>query len=99
MLVFVIICNLLLTLFNIYLIVCLWRLRRTLVRVTKTLNFVERRIHNIFYPAPEFVMKGQQGSTNLRYSYQKLLIQVERLQKFVTVINLGLRLWRRQKRY
>jgi hypothetical protein len=64
--------------------------------VTKTLTFVEHRLYRIFYPAPEFVIKGQQGTSVLRKHYQKLLLQLEGLQQFASVINLGLKLWRRQ---
>lgn len=98
MLIFVISCNLALTAVNLYIALCLWRLRRTLVKVTRTLTFVERRIDQIFAPAPQLVIKGQQGTYTLRLYYQQLGFQLEQLQKLVTLINLGLRIWRWQTR-
>nr|ADN15986.1 conserved hypothetical protein [Gloeothece verrucosa PCC 7822] len=98
MLIVVISCNLALTVLNIYIAVRLWRLRRTLIRVTRTLTYVERRINRIFYSAPEFVLKGQQGTYVLRLYYQQLGFQLEQLQKLVSLINLGFTIWRRQTR-
>lgn len=96
MLIFVISCNLALTTLNLYIALRLWQLRRTLIKVTRTLTYVERRIDRVLYTAPEFVIKGQQGTYALRLYYQQLGFQLEQLQKLVNVVNLGLRVWRRQ---
>ncbi|ACK71772.1 conserved hypothetical protein [Gloeothece citriformis PCC 7424] len=99
MLIFVIICNFVLSTLNLYIALRLWRLRRTLKRITRTLTFVERRIDTIFTPAPQFVIKGQQGTHALRLYYQQLSFQLEQVQKLIRLINLGLRIWQRQARF
>jgi hypothetical protein len=98
MLIFVIVFNLFLTLFNLYIAFRLWKLRRVLARVTKTLTMVERRLHRIFYPAPEIVLKGKQGTHELRQHYQRLLVQVELIEKILGLVSLGVGIWRRQLR-
>lgn len=98
MLIFVIACNLVLTLLNLYIAVRLWRLRRTLIRVTRILRYVENRIERIFAPAPEFLLKGKQQTYSLRLYYQHLGFQLEQLQKLVSLINVGIKIWQRQTR-
>jgi hypothetical protein len=99
MLIFVIIFNLALSLLNLYLAIRLWQLRRVLARVTRTLTLVERRIHKIFYPAPEILLKGQQGTYALRLRYQKWLLHLERMGQVSSVISLGVRIWQRQSKH
>jgi hypothetical protein len=72
------------------------QLRRVLARVTKTLMYVERRIHRIFYPAPEYLLIGQQGTKRLRAYYQILGLQVNSLQPIFILCSLGVRFWQRQ---
>jgi hypothetical protein len=98
MLVFVIAFNLLLTLLNLYIAIRLWQLRRVLARMTRTLTLVERRIHKIFYPAPEIVFKGQQGTYALRLHYQRFLLQLELMGQISSFFSLGVRIWRHQLR-
>jgi hypothetical protein len=98
MLIFVIVFNLFLTLFNLYIAFRLWRLRRVLARVAKTLTMVERRLHRIFYPAPEVVLRGKQGTHELRQRYQRLLVQIELIEKIFSLVSLGIGIWRRQMR-
>jgi cell division protein FtsB len=98
MLLFVILFNLLVALVNFYLVLRLWQLRQGLARVTRTLTKVERRIDRIFYPAPEFVFQGQQGTQHLRQVYQKLEHQLEQLQKILMLVNLGRRIWQKRPR-
>jgi hypothetical protein len=95
MLLFVIIFNLLLALLNLYLVVYLWRLRHVLARVTRILNRVERRLHSIFYPAPEIVLKGQHGAQSLKDRYQRLMGQLRYLEEILLLFGFGLRLWKR----
>lgn len=98
MFVFVICCNCLLTLLNLYLVFRLMQLRRVLARVTKTLIYLERRLHRIFYPAPEYISIGQQGTRRLRAYYQILGLQVESFQPIFILLSLGVRFWQRQSR-
>jgi Uma2 family endonuclease len=90
--------NLSLTLLNLYIVIRIWQIWRVLVKVTRTLDRVERRIHRIFAPAPEFVLKGQKGTHTLRLRYQRLLIQLAIAGQFLSVISFGVRFWQKQSR-
>jgi hypothetical protein len=96
MLVFIIIFNLFLTLLNLYIAIRLWQLRRVLARVTKTLNWVERRIHHICSKTPAIAIKGYKGTRTLRWQYQRLLLQLATVGKVSSVVGFGIAIWRRQ---
>ena len=96
MLIFAIAFNLLLVLVNLYLVVRLWELRKLLAGFTKRLTRIERRLHRIFTPGPEFVLKGQQGTYRLRQRYQKLVFQLQQLRQIFLAMNLLLKLWQRR---
>lgn len=98
MVVFIIIFNLSLTLLNLYIAIRLWQLRHLLLKVTRTLTRVERRIHKIIYPAPEFILTGQQGTYTLHKSYHKLLFQMELVIKILSLVTFGSKIWQRQRR-
>lgn len=98
MLIFVIIFNFLLTLLNLYVAFRLWKLRQVLARVSGILNRVERRIDRIFYPAPEVILIGQEGTYHLRVRYQILISQLERLQQILMLVTLGIGIWQRQRK-
>lgn len=74
------------------------QLRRVLARVTKTLIYVERRIHRIFYPAPDYILVGQLGTKRLRAYYQILGLQVDSFQPIFLLFSLGVRFWQRQSK-
>ena len=90
--------NLGLTLFNCFLVWKLWQLRRILGRVTKILNRVERRLHHIFYPAPEHIIIAGAKSYYLRQNYQRLWGQIQILQSLFLTFSLIIRYWQRQSR-
>lgn len=90
--------NLGLTLLNCFLAWKLWRLLPVLVRVTNTLTRVERRLHRIFYPAPEFLLVGRAGTRCLRQSYQRLYRQIQGIGPIFWTLSLVIRYWQRQAR-
>jgi hypothetical protein len=98
MLFFVLSFNLGLTLFNCFLVWKLWQLRGILVRVTKVLTRVERRLHRIFYPAPEYIFIGQAKTYYLKQNYQRLCGQIQILQSLLLTLSLIIRYWQRQSR-
>jgi hypothetical protein len=95
---FVLSFNLGLTLFNCFLVWKLWQLRGVLVRVTKILTRVERRLHRIFYPAPEYIFIAGAKTYYLRQNYQRLCGQVQILQSLLLTFSLIIRYWQRQSR-
>lgn len=74
------------------------QLRRVLTRVTKTLIYVERRLHRIFYPAPEYIVVKQLGIQRLRVYYQILGLQLKSFQPIFIVFSLGVRFWQKQSK-
>lgn len=99
MLVFIIIFNLSLTLLNLYIAIRLWQLRHFLIKVNKTLMRLERRIHKIFYPAPEMILKGYTGTHTIHQSYHRLLFQLEWVTKILSLMNWGIKIWYRQGKF
>jgi hypothetical protein len=91
MLIFVIVFNLVLTLFNLYCAFSLWKLRWQLRKVTGTINYLEDHIHGIFAPAPEIVLKGQQGTSLVRQRYAVLVWQLQTLGQLLALIQFGLK--------
>lgn len=73
----------------------LWRLRRTLRRVTHALIAVERRIDRVLSPAPYYISKGEQGVKRLQLQLQQLEPRLKRVQQILSVLSWGRVLWRR----
>ncbi|MEA5510051.1 hypothetical protein VB715_09770 [Crocosphaera sp. UHCC 0190] len=92
MLLFVILFNLVLTLINFYLVWQLRKLSHFLQKFTYQLTRLEQRIHVIFHPAPEIILKGQEGTIYLKKRYQSLKIKLLRLQQALSVLNFLLRI-------
>ncbi len=92
MLIFVLIVNLFLSFLNFYIAFRLWKLRRRLERVTEAFSRLEGCIQQIFSPAPEIILQGQQNTHNLRESYRKLLLQLVPLEQMLLFISLARRM-------
>jgi hypothetical protein len=90
--------NLGLTLFNCFLVWKLWQLRGILVRVSKVLTRVERRLQRLFYPAPEYIFITGVKTYYLNQNYQRLCGQIQILQSLLFTLFLIIRYWQRQSR-
>lgn len=99
MLLFVIVFNLILTLFNCYLVWQLWKLTCYLGKVTRQLIKIEQQVHQIFSPAPAVMLQVQAGTSECRDSYQHFIRQLEKLQTVVSLMRLLFKFWQRQKPY
>ncbi|WP_245927192.1 hypothetical protein [Aphanothece hegewaldii] len=66
--------------------------------MTKTLIYVESRLHRIFYPAPDYILIGQQGTQRLRVYYQVLGLQIKSFQSIFMLFSLGVRFWHKQSK-
>lgn len=73
----------------------IWRMRRILASVAETLLMVDAVVHGVLHGAPDAIDRARTGTQQLRYSYQKLDAQIERLEKFMAFLSLGRLLWRR----
>ncbi len=98
MLVFVIIFNLSLTLFNLYLLRCVWQWRKRLRKTALILEQVERDVYHILSPAPEQMLQVEQGVMTLKQLYQQWYIYLKRLRQVLALLSFTLTLWRNVKR-
>lgn len=71
----------------------LWLLRRTLANVAEALLIAERNTHNVLYGAPDAIATAQQGSYQLRQSYQRLRVQISQLQRILSLVAVGQTFW------
>ncbi|MEM9539264.1 MAG: hypothetical protein AAGA60_07090 [Cyanobacteria bacterium P01_E01_bin.42] len=97
MLILVVVFNCILAIANFYIAWRILRLRKTLAGVTQTLISVDRTLYNTLHPAPRYIYMAQTGSARLRDRYGKLEIQLQKVQKFLTILNLILKIWPKVK--
>jgi uncharacterized protein YoxC len=93
MIIFVIFCNLLITVINCYLIIKIRQWQRRLTQTGDVLTQVERKVYNILNPAPEIIAKGEQGTDFLRNKIKTLEYQLQSLQKILALLNWSYTLW------
>ena len=96
MLTFVVIFNLFITLLNLWIIWKIFQMRRVLRRITATLAHIEQRAHAVLNPAPELILRGQTGTHYLRERYLVLEQQLHQLNKILSLLRLGYKLWQWQ---
>ncbi|MCW6038240.1 hypothetical protein K4A83_18460 [Spirulina subsalsa FACHB-351] len=87
--------NVLLALVNFYVAWKIWRLGRSLAEATKVMTSLERTIHNIFYPAPMVIIKGQVGTRVFREACARWGYQVGQVERILRLLTGLPRLWRR----
>lgn len=98
MLTVVLILNLLIAGLCWYVVWRVWQLRHALSRVTNALIVAERSTHRVLYQAPEAILRGQSNTYQLRYQYQQVLLQIQKVRQILTLLGLGQMIWR-QYRY
>ena len=94
MLIFVLIINLLITIFNLYITWKIWQLRQVLVVVTDYLHTLDKSVDSILAPAPQVIIQGKQGTGKLKISYQKLELQLQQINKIWQLLSLASLVWR-----
>ncbi|MBD2097255.1 hypothetical protein H6F90_19325 [Trichocoleus sp. FACHB-591] len=98
MVITVVVINLLVSCFCFYAAWQIWKLRRTLAQVANALTASERSTHSVLYGAPTGILQGQRGVNQLRQQYQKLELQLQKVQQVLGLISLGQGVWRQQVR-
>ncbi len=94
----VVVLNVLISLLCLYVARQVWNLRRSLAATADVLTLVERNTHNVLYGAPQAISQGQLGVHSLRGRYQQLELQLQQVQKVLTVLGLVQSFWRAQSR-
>lgn len=92
----IVVINLLISCFCFYAAWQIWQLRRTLAQVANALTDYERNTHNVLYGAPVGILYGQKGTHQLRQQYQRLELQLQKVQQVLGLITLGQGVWRTQ---
>jgi hypothetical protein len=88
--------NGLLTVFNVYLVLRLLHWRQDLLRLTRTLIYLNRRTHRTLYLVPTWVMQGQESTARLKLVYSQLGEQLWRCRPWLALVVLGVRYSRRR---
>ena len=84
----VVVLNVLISLLCLYVAWQVWNLRRTLAAVVDALTIAERNTYAVLHGAPNAIYKGQLGVHGLRERYQQLELQLQQVQKVLTVLGL-----------
>ena len=98
MLITVLVINLLISLFCLYSAWQIWQLRRTLANVADALTLYERDTHAVLYGAPPAILQGQKGTHALRQQYQRLTMQLQKVQQVLALVSFGQGVWRSTRR-
>ena len=75
-----------------------WRLHYKLERLERRILLLDRRVNTVLQQTTHVFEKQQVVSSNLKQRYSRLEVQIQQLQKILTLVNLGLSLWRWQRR-
>lgn len=98
MLIFTIIINLIITLFNLYLAVKIWQLRQKLSLITQELNKCEILIHSLLVTTPNLLLQKQNNIYHFRQKYQLLQLQIKQTKQIMILLNWLYRSWHRYLR-
>ncbi len=98
MLVFVIICNLLLTLLNLYVLKCLWDWRQKLKATHLILENIVIQSHGMLATAPERVLTSQRTTIALKKNYQQRVIYLQQVKQLLLLLSFILNLWQKKPR-
>lgn len=98
MLITVLVINLLISLFCLYSAWQIWQLRRTLANVADALMLYERNTHAALYGAPPAILLGQKGTRALRQQYQRLTVQLQKVQQILALVSFGQGVWQATRR-
>lgn len=93
---FVIITNVVLGLICLYLAQTLWALKLKLTKIAGSTLGVEQYFYRLLYSAPAKLDKTTVSVNKARSGYQGLEQKLQKIQKFVALINLGQSFWRQQ---
>lgn len=94
----VLVLNGLLTLLCLYAAWQVWRWRSILANAADALTAAERVTHRVLRGAPQAIVTGQVGTTQLRQQYRILMLQLQQIQQILALLGLGQFAWRQYRR-
>ena len=92
---FVVIINLLITLFNIYLAIKIWQLRKIISSVGSAIEQLEIYLSRILYITPDIIFQKKTNLYHFRQSYQLLELQLQKTRQIILLLIWTYRGWRR----
>jgi hypothetical protein len=95
----VVVINLLLALFCFYLAWKVWQFRRAIANAADALLIAEQNTHNVLHGAPDAILKGQIGTSQLRQRYQQLEPQYQKARQALALLSIGQTIWRQRVRF
>lgn len=93
---FVVVTNVVLGLICLRLAQTLWKLKLRLTKIASSTLAVEQYFYRLLYNAPAKLNKATVSVNKARYGYQGLEQKLQKIQKFVSLVNLGQSFWRQQ---
>ncbi|PZV11688.1 MAG: hypothetical protein DCF22_13950 [Leptolyngbya sp.] len=93
---FVVITNVVLGLICLRLAQRLWQLKLKLTKIAGSILGVEQYFYRLLYNAPTKLNKATVSVNRARYGYQGLEQKLQKIQKFLALLNLGQSFWRQQ---
>lgn len=102
MLVFVVICNLFITLINSFIAWKIWQMRQALASIADILIALDGISAQILYIAPYALAPGQIATRNLKKRYRQLNLQLRQIRIIITIVSLVYKIYQgqyRQSRY
>lgn len=93
---FVVITNVVLGLICLRLAQTLWKLKLKFTKIAGSTLAVEQYFYRLLYNAPTKLDKATLSVNKARLGYQGLEQKLQKIQKFVSLINLGQSFWRQQ---
>jgi hypothetical protein len=97
MVTFVVLANGLIGVVCLFVALKIWQFRRKLAQITETMLMVERVIHRALNPAPNAILKAKGGTYRLRQNYERLGIQIQKIEGLLVLFRLGEIVWQRRR--
>ena len=97
MIIFVITLNFVITLFNLYLAVKIWQLRKLFILITSALNNSENYLRYVFLLAPQILHQKQTNIYHFRQRYQLWQLQLQKIKQIIVLLNWLYRIWNRYR--
>ncbi len=87
MIFFVIFINLLLTLFNIYLVIKIWHLRKRMTTITSDLINYESSVKSLLTNTTQILNQQQTNIDHIRRQYQILQLRWQKIRQAIVLLN------------
>lgn len=97
MIIIVITLNLIITIFNLYLAIKIWQLRKLCRLITSALINCENYLYYVLLITPQILQQRQTNIYHFRHRYQLLQLQLQKIRQIIVLLNWLYRIWRRYR--